>query len=244
MFTEKLFLLRRKSFKRSKHWHQIQLQEESGQFLPGESLKVSLREWRSMQKMTKEPDIFDRLLKRIVKKDLGLKPCKIQLLSSASKQKRDKQMEENFAGNAVYCSLCLVRWEVFHCGGCGQLSKHNRVYITSFLKVSEYFSSDRHQLGCCCFWCSLKEKWKWISEFTSKCWGEMHCPGCQPHLEVTVFTQDGAFALSITNRWTLLCQCILSTANIPLLYHQSPWAIWLSENFHGYIFPSTHFCPM
>lgn len=47
--AEKLLLFCGKGFKRSKQLHQIQFQEETVQFIPGESLKLS-RRWREIHK--------------------------------------------------------------------------------------------------------------------------------------------------------------------------------------------------
>lgn len=212
----------RKSFKRKQTMTPNPIPGRKWSVLTGrviEAVKKRMKRnpWRSIQKMAKEQDIFDRLLRRIVKKDLGIKPCKIQLLSSASKQKRVKQIEENVGGNAVYCSLCLVRREVFRCGGCGQLSKHNRVYITSLGNIPEgvrIFFKWQKPTGLLLLPVVIERRVK----VNIRIYQQMLRRDALSRLSATfgshcVFTQDGALALFITNRWTLLCQCILSTAN-------------------------------
>lgn len=70
--------------------------------------------WWGTRKNVKELDVSDRLLRRILKENLGLKPYKIQqqlLLSSVSKQNREN--ENKMLGYSMLQTKSLVEWEFF-----------------------------------------------------------------------------------------------------------------------------------
>lgn len=136
-----------------------------------------------MKKITKELDILDWSLKRIVNEDLGLQPFNIQqreLLSSASKQKWLGRGKKN-VGDAACCrqSLHLIEWGIFHCEGCGLhhfTRKHPQRCQNTFQLTETNWYQD---LSCCCVWCfeiafdvhwrSERELQSLLANFGEKC---------------------------------------------------------------------------
>lgn len=101
-------------------------QEETAQFVSGESLKPSIWGWkentrRRMRKMWKEPNISDA--KEDCQKGFRAKTIQYSTMTVAIKFLEAKtawQIEGNIGGDAAYHrqNLRLVRRDVFHWGGC------------------------------------------------------------------------------------------------------------------------------